>query len=86
MNNPRDYGLSNSEVTNTPKVVEELPSTMECPHCGCKNLYLISVDIENDKLKGTGVGKGSYAGCPACPWASPMVCMAVPAGTKEEEE
>jgi len=50
-------------------------SELECPHCGCKEVMQIEVDLESRMLKG-GKGVGYYIGCPACPWASPMMSIA----------
>lgn len=47
-----------------------------CPRCQCKTLFEIEVDVEDSRLRG-GKGVGLYIGCPACPWASPMLNRAV---------
>jgi hypothetical protein len=46
-----------------------------CPNCGCGTLSMIQVKVEDARLKG-GKGIGNYVGCPACPWASPMMMAA----------
>lgn len=83
--NIRDYGLGNphkgGKVTN-PRVTEKLTDVPPCPNCGCKDLYAIAVDVENALLRG-GKGIGRYVGCPACPFASPMMMMATPEPSSE---
>jgi hypothetical protein len=83
----RDYGLGSphkdGKVTN-PRVVEKIKDMPPCPNCGCKDLYMIAVDIENKLLRG-GKGVGRYVGCPACPFASPMMIMATPDPSPESK-
>jgi hypothetical protein len=82
MTGPRDYGLPNSEPTSRP-IASPLPTITPidaCPLCRCKEVMVITLEVNQPLLKG-GKGKGSYFGCPACPWASPMLITA----TKEEE-
>jgi hypothetical protein len=43
-----------------------------CPNCGCKQLMEITIAMKNPLLK-AGKGIGVYIGCPACPYASPMM-------------
>ena len=49
-------------------------SDIHCPNCGCKEVMQIEVDVENNLLRGNN-GVGYYIGCPACPWASPMMSV-----------
>jgi transposase len=75
----RSYGLGDSMpfIRGIPRVVKQTPVDMPpCPHCGCKTTYVIEVDVEMPLLRG-GKGKGTYIGCPACPFASPMVSVGV---------
>jgi len=67
----RSYGLGDCEVIGIPTAsdVEDAP---DCPNCGCARIFHISVRATTPLVKG-GVGQGSYFGCPACPWASPML-------------
>ena len=79
----RDHGYGDSpEVTGVPKAsppsdtVTGLHDKDEgCPNCGCKELMQVEVDVKSPILKG-GEGTGVYVGCPACPWASPMMSVA----------
>jgi len=89
--NIRDHGLNKDcKPTGVPKAtpihdtervapVEDI----ECPNCRCKELMQIEVPVENRVLTG-GTGTGFYLGCPACPWASPM--MAIANASSEEME
>jgi hypothetical protein len=87
----RDYGgvnpHSQGEV-GVPRVVGYPDDArLTCPNCKCGSLASIEVEITNiakEKLMGTllrgvahsGEALGSYLGCPACPWASPMMMVA----------
>lgn len=70
----REYGLgeSTSFVTGKPQVVRVATGLPPCPHCGCDTLYEIEVECRHPLLAG-GEGLGHYVGCPACPFASPMM-------------
>jgi hypothetical protein len=76
--NRRSYGLGDSTpyIQGIPHVVGEASGLPPCPHCGCNTLYVIEVDVRNPMLR-TGVGVGRYIGCPACPFASPLLMTAV---------
>jgi len=76
--NIRDYGYGSSDsfVQGTPRVKGESGLPLPCPNCGCKTLYDIEVDVRHPMLTGNGIGKGTYIGCPACPFASPMIMVA----------
>ena len=75
----RNHGFGDSpEVEGSPKVLNKVKQ--DCPECGCKELYMIEVELKDDPnhhrlilLKGTGTPMGIYVGCPACPYASPMM-------------
>ena len=79
--NIRDYGLPDSEPTSVP-VAKAPPKSYKkeaCPNCGCVSIMQIDVKADQELLKG-GKGKGTYFGCPACPWASPMIIVALGGG------
>ena len=75
----RDHGYGDSpEVDGSPRVINQIEE--ECPNCGCPRLYVIEVTlVDDDKnknialLAGDGNPTGTYIGCPACPFASPMM-------------
>jgi len=73
----RNYGLGDPTdmLTSTPTVSLEPQPPSPCPSCGCDRLFMIHVDVKCAQLKGD-IGIGSYVGCPACPWASPMMIIA----------
>lgn len=75
----RVYGLGDPQeyVKGVPRVRNKILGGPPCPCCGCKSLYDIEVDVECPMLT-TGKGVGVYVGCPACPFASPMVMVATP--------
>lgn len=78
--NLRDYGLGNSEAIGVPQVLDQIPEGY-CPNCGCKTVYLISVDVESPPMLRVPDGHcavSTYSGCPACPWASPAMVRARP--------
>lgn len=78
----RDYGLDalgdpTRAVRGVPRVTGKVDAAGAfCPHCGCDTVYQIEVNIEHPMLT-TGKGVGTYVGCPACPYASPMLTQAV---------
>lgn len=90
--NIRDHGLSKDcKPTGVPKatpISEEKRvapvEDIECPHCKCKELMQVEVPVENRSLTG-GQGTGFYIGCPACPWASPMMAIANAQRSSSEE-
>lgn len=73
MSNLRDYGLGETThlVRGAPKVTGPVEDGV-CPHCHCETVYSITVDVAKPNDEST-LGVGRYVGCPACPWASPMV-------------
>ena len=81
----REYGLPDSEIRgDSIPVAKSVPGMKTpCPNCGCAVLLEITVEIKQPLLRG-GAGTGQYLGCPACPWASQMICVARP--RKKENE
>lgn len=72
--NMRDYGLADpGKPLGAPKATS-LEEDAPCPNCQCQ-LMEIEVEMANKNLK-SGKGQGKYLGCPACPFASPMVIIA----------
>ncbi len=59
-------------VQGAPRVLGVAHSGLVCPHCCCATLYNIEVTIDHPTH---GHGAGAYVGCPACPFASPMVMV-----------
>ena len=72
----RNYGLPDSNPVSVPVAAEGPKELCEsgCPNCGCKQIMEIKVKVEQNLIKG-GKGIGTYFGCPACPWASPMMVL-----------
>lgn len=74
----RQYGLGDSTlyVRGVPRVIGRVAATeiTGCPTCGSHWLYDIEIDVECPLLAG-GKGVGRYIGCPACPFASPMIMV-----------
>lgn len=58
------------EVIGSPKARQSDTPT-DCPNCGC-DLMEVRVLVGHKLLEG-GEGHGIYMGCPACPYASPIV-------------
>jgi hypothetical protein len=71
----RDYGLGkHGDPVGPPKVEGKVKGGC-CPNCGCESVYTLRVRmVLVPQLKGMG-GVGTYIGCPACPWASPMAIV-----------
>ena len=76
----REYGLGDTTdfVRSIPRatiapVIDGIPP--RCPNCLCETLCEIQIDVEAPMLRGHK-GTGKYLGCPACPWASPMIMVA----------
>ena len=78
INRLRSYGLPNSEVLGRPKAkpLSKTSAFIECPNCGCEDMMEITVTVTQELLS-TPTGKGVYVGCPACPFASPMMVVAI---------
>lgn len=62
-------------VKGEPRVIGIAAGLGACPHCHCTTLYDVVVDVESPLLTG-GKSLGMYTGCPACPFASPMLMVA----------
>ena len=75
MDGLRDHGYGDVDYAGTPEVIMEVKDSPGCPNCGCQQIYMIRVPVMDNRLKGA-TGDGTYMGCPACPWASPMVAIA----------
>jgi hypothetical protein len=69
--NLRSYGLPDSEVEGVP--VAKQATAGPCPNCGCEELMEVKVTVVRQALLRSGTGTGTYLGCPACPFASPMM-------------
>jgi hypothetical protein len=75
--NPRDHGLGDHGEPNGHPWVDrpcETPGAT-CPNCGCTTIYEVKVEMVNVPTLIGGKGLGTYLGCPACPWASPMAIV-----------
>lgn len=74
----RTYGLGASDdyVKGPPRVVSGATDLPACPVCGCVTLFNIAIAVEDHPLLKTGTGTGFYVGCPACPFATPMLMVA----------
>lgn len=75
----RDHGYGDSpSVDGSPRILKKLDH--ECDNCGCPEMFMIEVTLVEDPydrrlalLQGEGKPTGTYIGCPACPYASPMM-------------
>jgi hypothetical protein len=85
----RDHGYQKigtggpEDVIGPPIVLSEFADHgAACPHCGCEKLFLIEVELAKPatppRLRVPEGSKviGIYPGCPACPWAGPMMTTA----------
>ncbi len=80
----REHGLGDllGEPTGAPvaaplNLIDAIErETAACPGCGCRQLMEIEVRLKDLKLMTAETGSGRYMGCPACPWAGPMVVAA----------
>ena len=59
-------------------IAEPLGTPGDCPKCGSKQLFTISVMVHSRFLRGDGSGIGTYIGCPCCPFATKMLVRATP--------
>jgi len=79
MGDPRRTYFNTGDTTRLVRGVPQVTGLAQgmgpCPHCGCRTLYDVVVTIESPLLV-TGKGAGFYVGCPACPFASPMLMVA----------
>lgn len=75
--NIRDYGLPEvtANVIGPPTLGEKLE--IECPNCKGKTVFSISVQMAKTPLMRGTNQVGTYLGCAACPWASPMGIVTV---------
>lgn len=71
----RNYGLPESTPVDTPTWKRDA-SAPPCPNCEAE-VVKVTLVVEQKLLKG-GMGTGTYWGCPACPWASPMQIRRLP--------
>jgi|TARA_A100001518_G_C1207997_1_gene50654 hypothetical protein len=81
----RNHGFGGDvpEVTGVPVASTSLDASTSavhesgqpCPNCSCKELMQIVIPVRHERLTGRR-GTGFYVGCPACPWASPMIMVA----------
>lgn len=74
----REYGYGSSDpfVRSVPRVLGPATGLPPCPGCGCVTLFELEVDVNHPRLRGDGTGLGRYVGCPACPFATPMMMTA----------
>jgi hypothetical protein len=75
----REYGLGRPDefVRSIPRVTGKAEGLPPCPKCGCDTLYEIEIDVQHPLLSSVdGWGIGLYTGCPACPFATPMMMIA----------
>jgi len=72
----RNYGLPESDVLSKPvaKPVQSGGAFVQCPNCGCEQMMEITLQVKQDLIAST-TSTGTYVGCPACPFASPMVVI-----------
>lgn len=65
----RDYRLGSitGDPIEPPVLLSETSMGEPCPHCGADALFPVRVKME--------MGVGTYIGCAACPYASPMILM-----------
>ena len=81
--NLRDYGYGDSpEVAGQPKVLGFISEP--CPNCACIPTFQIEVVMAEPpsqlRVPPGSHAVGTYVGCAACPWASPMMTTARPKG------
>ena len=81
MKNLRDHGLGDVELTHigTPTWTASDDPNDVCPNCKAR-VVNVSVPLSAPILRGNN-GVGRYKGCPACPWAGPMIAVADAANT-----
>lgn len=72
--NLRDYGLPSGEPDGTP-TWKKLDQSMPCPNCKCELVH-VTIPMKNVPMLRGGSGMGIYLGCPACPFATPMMVAA----------
>lgn len=87
---PRDHGYGDRPtVVGAPVIGARVPAG-SCPHCRCATVFEVEVEVGNPSPRLRRPMEphrvlGRYIGCPACPWASPMVTLCVPTTTQGVE-
>lgn len=85
----RDHGFGDSpKVAGVPTVGERVPGGI-CWHCGCVTVFEIEIEVASPPPMLRRPSEphrvvGRYVGCPACPWASPMMTSCVLTPKPEE--
>lgn len=88
----RDYGLPFPARPEGPPRIKGLltevgGSEAICPHCDCRSLADVEVSLVDVQAPGMpSRATGAYLGCPACPWASPMVIVAKAQATAQADQ
>ena len=73
--NLRNYGLGQIGEPSGKPIASPIPDPeMVCPNCGCEAVH----EITQKMVWQNAEGIGTYAGCPACPWASRMAVLVTP--------
>tara|TARA_Y100000310_G_scaffold250626_1_gene256910 strand:+ start:4479 stop:4730 length:252 start_codon:yes stop_codon:yes gene_type:complete len=79
----RDYGLGgidDKEILGPPRWTRLMSEEAKCPNCGAQ-LAEVTFDVKGPSVLRmrlrTDRAKGTYLGCPACPYASPVALLAV---------
>jgi hypothetical protein len=77
----REYGYGKPPKPIGAPVAVEAEGLPPCPHCGCVRTFSLTVKLEAGppqlRVPEGCVPVGTYIGCPACPFASPMISTAV---------
>lgn len=79
----RDYGRGNytQYIIGRPRLVQTMTEMggheFECPNCHIGTVAEIQVVLQNMPLLKSEYAMGTYLSCPACPWASPMMCVSI---------
>ena len=71
----RDYGLPDSQPIKGAVPEWKIANGIKCPNCKAI-LCEVKVRVYQHLLKG-GEGLSTYLGCPACPFASPALVVAI---------
>ena len=69
----RDHGLHPGGTPLERPTWRPAPEMPNCPNCDA-DVAEVKLLMENEFVKG-GTGMGTYYGCPACPWASPVIVV-----------
>ncbi len=78
--NLRNYGLPEGQPIQGAIPEWKTADGINCPNCHAL-LCEVKVKVKQRLLKG-GEGLSTYLGCPACPFASPAIVIAI----REEEK